>query len=303
MPDHQTHEPAHKEEGSLEDLILSALPSRRKALWFLGASALSSSALAACGGGGSTTISTSASSSSSSSSASASSSSSSSSSSSASGTCTELPEETEGPYPGDGSNSANGSIVNVLNLSGIVRSDIRSSVGSYSGTASGIPLTLKIRLVNTSLGCQPLSGYALYIWNCTSDGKYSLYGVTNQNYLRGVQETDADGYATFVTIVPACYNGRVPHIHIEVYPGLSTATTYANKIQTTQFTFDRDFSETFYASASGYSASISNLARVSFANDLVFGDDTAAQLAASTLTPTGSISAGYTASIDLGVAI
>ena len=37
----------------------------------------------------------------------------------------EIPEETAGPYPGDGSNG-----VNVLSESGIVRSDITSSFGS-----------------------------------------------------------------------------------------------------------------------------------------------------------------------------
>ncbi|ESQ84136.1 hypothetical protein AEAC466_10340 [Asticcacaulis sp. AC466] len=214
-----------------------------------------------------------------------------------------MPEETAGPYPGDGSNSASGSIVNVLTLSGIVRSDIRTSIGSYSGTASGTQLTLKIRLVNTNLGCTPLTGYAIYLWHCTDDGRYSLYTVTNQNYLRGVQVTDADGYVTFVTVIPGCYSGRMPHIHVEVYTGLSTATAYTNKINTTQFALDRTFATSFYASASGYSASIANLNAITFATDNVFGDDTAAQLAASTITPSGSLSAGYTASIDLGIAV
>ncbi|WP_233595700.1 MULTISPECIES: hypothetical protein [Corallococcus] len=38
---------------------------------------------------------------------------------------------------GDGSNGAN-----ALTLSGIVRSDIRSSIAGLSGTAAGVPLTL-----------------------------------------------------------------------------------------------------------------------------------------------------------------
>jgi hypothetical protein len=41
---------------------------------------------------------------------------------------TVIPEETAGPYPGDGSNG-----VNVLTESGIVRSDITRSFGSASG--------------------------------------------------------------------------------------------------------------------------------------------------------------------------
>ena len=42
-------------------------------------------------------------------------------------------------------------------------------------------------------------------------------GVTNQNYLRGVQESGTDGTVTFTTIFPGCYQGRMPHIHFEVY--------------------------------------------------------------------------------------
>jgi hypothetical protein len=45
--------------------------------------------------------------------------------------------ETAGPYPGDGSNGPN-----VLVESGIVRSDIRPSFGSYSGSAAGVPMTI-----------------------------------------------------------------------------------------------------------------------------------------------------------------
>ena len=194
-------------------------------------------------------------------------------------------------------------MVNVLNLSGIVRSDVRTSIGSYSGTAAGIQLTLTITLVNTNLGCAPLSGYAIYLWHCDRDGKYSLYSITTQNYLRGVQVTDANGQVTFTTIIPACYSGRMPHIHIEVYPSLGVATSYTNKIKTTQFAIDRDFCTAFYAAASGYSASISNLSAISFATDNVFSDDTAAQLAASTLLPVGSIAAGYTGSMQLGLAL
>ena len=46
-----------------------------------------------------------------------------------------VPEETAGPFPGDGSNGPN-----VLPLTGAVRSDIRSSFAGLSGTADGVPL-------------------------------------------------------------------------------------------------------------------------------------------------------------------
>jgi hypothetical protein len=49
------------------------------------------------------------------------------------------PDETAGPYPGDGSNGPD-----VLEQSGIVRRDIRSSFEEYSGTAEGVPMTLEL---------------------------------------------------------------------------------------------------------------------------------------------------------------
>jgi protocatechuate 3,4-dioxygenase beta subunit len=272
--------PHHKDEGSLKDLFLSAVvPTRRKALIFLGASAMSTSALAAAAPSqtSSPVVKT-------------------------PGTCTALPEETEGPFPGDGSNGF-GSVINILNQSGVMRSDIRTSIGAYAGTAPGVPLTLTLRLVNTQSGCAPLAGYAIYIWHCTRDGDYSLYTLPTENYLRGVQVADANGLVTFTTIIPGCYPGRMPHIHIEVYAKASDAVSYAKKIKTTQLGFDPVFATALYAAAPGYDASRGNLADISFATDNVFSDDTPAELAASTLTPTGSLTSGYTAAIDVGIAV
>ena len=75
-------------------------------------------------------------------------------------------------------------------------------------------------------GCAPLEGAAVYLWHCDRDGLYSLYseGATAENYLRGVQETDASGTASFTSIFPGCYTGRWPHIHFEVYSSVDEAT-------------------------------------------------------------------------------
>ena len=202
-----------------------------------------------------------------------------------------IPEETAGPYPGDGSNGPN-----VLALSGVVRSDIRSSIGTLSGTAQGVPLTVKLTLVNSNGSCSPLAGYAIYLWHCDRDGQYSLYTVTSQNYLRGVQETDSSGTVTFTTIFPACYSGRMPHIHFEVYPSLAKATASGNKIKTSQLALPTDVCNAVYATT-GYSQSVTNLARISFASDNVFSDGTELQMA----TVTGSVSEGYVASLTVGV--
>lgn len=138
----------------------------------------------------------------------------------ASADCATIPEETAGPYPGDGSNGPD-----VLTESGVVHRDIRSSFGGATGLAEGIPLTIRLLLQDQANGCAPLVGAAAYLWHCDREGRYSLYsnGVTAENYLRGVQESDADGVVTFDSIYPACYSGRWPHIHFEVYrkPGRS----------------------------------------------------------------------------------
>ena len=208
-------------------------------------------------------------------------------------------EETQGPFPADGSNTINGTVSNALALTGIVRSDIRPSFGSLSGTAAGVQTTLKLTLVNVNASCADLSGYAIYVWHCDRDGEYSLYGVANQNYLRGVQETDASGVATFTTIFPACYSGRMPHIHIEVYRSATTATSFTNKLKTTQLAFPADVCTTVYATATGYGQSVTNFANISFATDNVFSDGTTTEMA----TVTGSVADGYTVALQVGISV
>lgn len=269
---------------------------RRRVL--LGAAGLAATTLLTawgCGGGGSDSTADS----SSSSSSSGSSSSSSGSTSTSTGTCAVSAEETQGPYPADGSNTINGTVSNALALTGIVRSDIRTSFGSLSGTAAGVPVTLELTLVNVNSSCAALSGYAIYVWHCNRDGEYSLYGVTDQNYLRGVQETDSTGTVTFTTIFPACYSGRMPHIHIEVYRSETTATSYTNKLKTTQLAFPVDVCETVYSTATGYSQSVTNLSQISFATDMVFSDGTTTEMS----TVSGSVADGYTVSLQVGISV
>jgi protocatechuate 3,4-dioxygenase beta subunit len=280
------HGDAH-DLGLLHDL---AVLRRRRALgWLAGAGTL---ALLGCGGGGDDAGSGTA--------AASSSSGSSSGSTSGATTCSVIPEETAGPYPGDGSNTANGSIANALALTGIVRSDIRASVAGASGTATGVPLTITIDLVDTGASCADLSGYAIYLWHCDAQGRYSMYssGVTAENYLRGVQVTGSDGTVTFTTIVPGCYSGRMPHMHFEIYRSANSASSYSNKLRTSQIAFPADVMAAFYAAASGYGNSASNFASISFASDNVFSDGTALQMA----TMSGSVASGYSASLTVGIA-
>lgn len=194
----------------------------------------------------------------------------------------EIPSETAGPYPADGSNGPN-----ALSLDGIVRSDITSSVGGLSGTADGIPTTINLTVVESTTGVA-IPGAAVYLWHCTADGVYSIYQTTDQNYLRGVQAADAQGNLSFTTIFPGCYRGRWPHAHFEVYESLETATAGAQAIKTSQLAIPRADCEVAYADAR-YGNSMSNLNELSLETDNVFSDGYADQL----VTATGS-SAGYT---------
>jgi protocatechuate 3,4-dioxygenase beta subunit len=215
------------------------------------------------------------------------------------GSCSVIPEETGGPYPGDGTNSNASGVVNVLTQSGVVRSDIRSSFNGASGTASGVPLTIKLKIINANNSCGAAGNFAVYLWHCDQQGRYSLYssGVTDQNYLRGVQQADADGNITFTTIFPACYDGRIPHVHFEVYRSLAQAGSASNRIKTSQFTFPMATLNEVYATA-GYSASVANLARVSYATDNVFSDGYSLQLA----TMSGNATDGYIATLTVAIA-
>ena len=106
--------------------------------------------------------------------------------------------------------------------------------------------------------------------------------------------------ATFTTVFPGCYAGRYPHIHFEVYRSLATATSYANRVLTSQFAMPRDAASAIYAT-SAYPSSASRFASITTASDNVFGDNTAAQIAAMTPSLTGSVTAGYTGSATVAL--
>src|SRR5918995_638924 len=174
--------------------------------------------------------------------------------------CSPIPEETVGPYPGDGSNGPN-----VLTEDGIVRQDIRPSFGSATGLAEGVTATLNLAILDTTNGCAPL---------------YSP-GATDENYLRGMQETDSAGAVSFTSIFPACYPGRWPHIHFEVYASVADATGGAGPLATSQVALPEDVCNQAYG-ADGHDQSVTNLAQVSLEADNVFGDGAAQQLASVT---------------------
>ena len=112
-----------------------------------------------------------------------------------------------------------------------------------------------------------------------------------------MQIADAAGTVRYTSIFPACYTGRWPHIHFEVYPDAASITDVSKAIATSQVALPQDVSEAVFAT-DGYSASVKNLAQLSLATDNVFGDDSgASQLA----TVTGDLSNGYKVVLDVGV--
>ena len=250
---------------------LPVLISRRRALGLL-AGGVGATALAACGssddGGGATTTSE----------------------RSATG---EVPEETPGPFPGDGSNGPD-----VLAESGVVRRDITSSFAGASGTAAGVPTTIEMKLLDVAAGGTALAGAAFYIWHCDMQGRYSMYEdeIASENYLRGVQVSDKQGKVGFASIFPGAYSGRWPHIHFEVYESLEAATAAGSKLRTSQIALPQEACDAAYA-ADGYEQSVQNLAQTSLESDMVFSDGYASQLA----DWSGSASDGIALRLNVGV--
>lgn len=217
-------------------------------------------------------------------------------------TCAVIPDETEGPYPGDGSRNVR-QHPNALAVSGIERSDIRQSLKPAHGVADGVPLTLKLSLIDAENACVPLAGYAIYVWHCTRDGNYSMYSpaIVNENYLRGVQVSDAAGEVTFSTIFPGCYDGRWPHIHFEIYRNRETAlgTDFTGDyIKVSQLALPHAICADVYRRAPGYGSSLLHLERTSLERDMVFGDDKAEHQMA---VVSGSIDHGFVASLTVAI--
>lgn len=215
--------------------------------------------------------------------------------------CVALPWETAGPYPGDGTNSNRaGQVVNVLTQAGVVRDDIRPSFADYTGTADGAGLVFELTLLDAK-ACTPLAGHAVYLWHCNAAGEYSLYDVADQNYLRGVAVTDAEGKLRLTSIVPGCYAGRWPHIHFEVFTDLAAAVSGQASVLTAQIALPHDVVAPLYDADPRYAGSSENLSRLSIARDNVFGDNTQAEITQQTLAMSGDAAQGYAGSVTIPV--
>jgi protocatechuate 3,4-dioxygenase beta subunit len=137
---------------------------------------------------------------------------------SASADCVLMPELTEGPY--------------YLDLD-LVRRDITEG-------RPGVPLDLRVTVVDVGSSCSPIEGAAVELWHADAGGAYSGVEGDSDTFLRGTQMTGADGTASFRTIYPGWYSGRAVHIHVKVHVGSGEA-------HTGQLFFDEDVTAAVYA--------------------------------------------------------
>lgn len=217
--------------------------------------------------------------------------------------CVVLPAETPGPFPADGTNVRAGQTVNILTEAGVIREDIRTSIGGLRPVAEGVPMTLEITLVDVRRSCAPLAGHAVYAWQCDAEAVYSIYGAADRNYLRGVGISDRQGRVRMTTILPGCYPGRWPHIHFEVFASAEAAVSGRAALLTSQFALPEAECRAVYDSQPLYAQSRAAIDGVSLRRDGVFRDSRRAELAAQTLRLTGDPERGYRATGQVGLAL
>jgi protocatechuate 3,4-dioxygenase beta subunit len=217
--------------------------------------------------------------------------------------CVALPAETAGPFPADGTNVREGQTVNILTEAGVIREDIRTSIGGLSPVAAGVPVRLEITLVDVAKACTALGGMAVYAWQCDAEGVYSIYGAADRNYLRGVGISDANGVVRFTTVFPACYPGRWPHIHFEVFSSVEMAVSGKAALLTSQFAFPEAECRAVYAADPLYASSRQTIEDVSLARDRIFRNGSKAERAAQMMSLSGDPGAGYRATGQIGLVL
>lgn len=207
------------------------------------------------------------------------------------GDCPVTPTEIRGPFPADGVGGHDRAI-NVLALDGVERRDIRPSFAGIDGTAAGVPMLVELELLASPQDCAPLGGHAIYLWQCDARGEYSLYTGAEVNYLRGLQRTDAAGVARFTSIVPGCYGGRAPHLHLEVFRTAAAALAGEAPLLVSQLGLPPGPCEAAYADTATYGDSMTNHARWPATRDWAFRGPERAHMV---LAMEGDVATGFTA--------
>ncbi|MFE7929064.1 intradiol ring-cleavage dioxygenase [Streptomyces sp. NPDC057456] len=204
---------------------------------------------------------------------------------------------TEGPYYLDGA---------------LVRKDITEG-------KNGVPLTLRLTVVDATDGCTPVSGAAVEIWHCDAWGYYSGYTTANpggsapaesedgstandSTYLRGYQIANANGVVKFETIFPGWYTPRTCHIHLKVHTGgqKEDGTYEGGKVNYTGQLFFPDAAAEEIFTLEPYSKHSGSYTTLD--NDMVYdGGGTSSGLLTLKAVHKADPSKGYKGSITLGV--
>lgn len=217
-------------------------------------------------------------------------------------TCIKTPMETAGPFPADGSNSVGGSLANMLRDENVIRRDIRPNLAPSMKLAEGVRMDINIRLVSVNVACKLIPRFLIYAWHCDAAGRYSIYDLPEDNYLRGIVITDEDGVAPLTTIFPGCYPGRWPHIHFEVFSGWTDSLTVKDSLLISQLAMPETTCAAVYAARPEYAESLKALKSVSLTGDGIFRNNTPQQLAAQTLEITGDPDKGLVANVTIALA-
>lgn len=172
--------------------------------------------------------------------------------------CVLIPSETAGPFP--------------LDLTANTAFFRRNIVEDRTG----VPFKVRIKILGLD-NCGAMQNVRVNIWHCDRVGNYSGYGTeVGKTYLRGYQITDSNGIVEFDTIFPGWYNGRICHIHFQVYVSSSYSAV-------SQLTYDIPTKNALYAAyTSLYTKGADPL---SFNQDGIFSDGYQYQL--SSLTDNG----------------
>jgi protocatechuate 3,4-dioxygenase beta subunit len=193
--------------------------------------------------------------------------------------CTLIPTETAGPFGLD---------LTTNNAATYFRKDLRED-------RTGVRLNLKLKIIGAN-NCLPMGNLQVNIWHCSKDSLYSGYdnpmnvGQAGKTYLRGYQMTDANGIVEFTTIFPSWYNGRITHIHFQVYVN-------ANYAAISQLTFPITTKNRIYtANPTLYPKGADPM---TLASDSVFSDGYNYQIA--TLTPNANVALGYDAYLEVAI--
>lgn len=199
-------------------------------------------------------------------------------------TCSLVPDEIEGPFP----------LRQLLDQPVLMRTEIHEGL-------PGVPLKLRLRVVDARRACAPLPASAVYLWHCDRDGAYSGYdrrsnaGQSGRTFLRGIQRTDARGEVSFSTVFPGWYRGRVSHLHLMVVaPGQVLGPRVGSAV-TTQLAFPAEVVRAVYDDPRYPRGP--NRGVPSNEADMAFRDGQALQLLAMSGSPAGTLYGAITLAV------